>query len=81
MTYERTQQIEERFRKTIDLLSEEPRGAKQLSSKLDVSMSTVRRIIAALKRRGYIIKSVRDDVGWRYELMTNNKSLSEVLPK
>ena len=79
MAYEKTQQIEERFRKAITLLSEKPHGVKQLASFLSVSPSTVRRIIVALNRRGYIIKSMRDDEGWRYVLMDSGVFSGKIL--
>ena len=79
MAYEKTQQIEERFHKAITLLSEKPHGVKQLASLLGVSPSTIRRIIVALNRRGYIIKSMRDDEGWRYVLMDSEVFSGRVL--
>ena len=69
MSYERTQQIEQRFVKLIDLIKRERLNAGQLASVLGVSRPTVQRIIAELKRRGYGIRSIRDDSGWRYELV------------
>lgn len=69
MPYERTQQIEQRFVKSIDLIKRERLNAGQLASALEVSRPTIQRIVAELKRRGYCIRSIRDDSGWRYELM------------
>jgi len=69
MSYERTQQIEQRFVKLIDLIKRERLNAGQLASVLGVSRPTIQRIIAELKRRGYGIRSIRDDSGWRYELV------------
>jgi len=69
MPYERTQQIELRFKETVDLISKKRLNANQLASELDVSLPTVQRIITELRRRGYKIRSVRDESGWRYELM------------
>ena len=69
MPYERTQQIEQRFVKSIDLIQRNRLNAGQLASALGVSRPTIQRIIAELKRRGYSIRSIRDGSGWRYELM------------
>ncbi|MBU2535411.1 MAG: HTH domain-containing protein [Chloroflexi bacterium] len=68
MPYERTQQIEQRFKEAIELISKKRLNANQLASELDVSLPTVQRIITELRRRGYKIRSVRDELGWRYEL-------------
>jgi len=68
MPYERTQQIEQRLKKTVGLIGNKRFNASQLASELEVSLPTVQRIIAALRRRGYKIRSVRDESGWHYEL-------------
>jgi len=69
MAYERTRQIEQRFQKVIVLISQNHMNAKQLAFELGVSQPTVQRIITELKKRGYMIRSVRDESGWRYELL------------
>jgi len=69
MSYERTQQIEHRLNETIDLISRKGLNANQLASELDVSLPTIQRSITALRRRGYKIRSVRDELGWRYEFI------------
>ena len=68
MPYERTRQIEMRFQKAVRLIAKEPHNARQLAAALKVSNATVQRLIAELRRRGYSIRSVHDDSGWRYEL-------------
>ena len=68
MTYERARQIEERFRRAVRLIENEPLNGRQLAAALEVSTSTVHRIIPELRRRGYAIRSVREATGWRYEL-------------
>ena len=76
MPYERSRQIEMRFKLVVRLTSQERLSAKQLAIKLNVSTATVHRIIGELKRRGYIVRSVRDEDGWHYELISsppNNK--------
>ncbi len=76
MPYERTQQIEQRFLKAVELIGRERLNAGQLSSVLGVSRPTVQRIIKELKRRGYAIRSIRDDHGWKYELVDRLNSSS-----
>jgi len=70
MPYERSQQIEKRFRQAIDLISSKSVNARQLADILGISRPTIQRMITELKRRGYIIRSVRDDHGWKYELIS-----------
>lgn len=68
MPYERTRQIEQRFQKAIMLISKRQMNARQLALELGVSQPTAQRIITELRNRGYQIRSVRDESGWRYEL-------------
>ena len=72
MTYERATQIEKRFQQAVRLIKREPLNARELAAVLDVSTSTVQRIIAELRRRGYSIRSVREANGWRYELLDHH---------
>ena len=69
MPYERTRAIEGRFIKAIDLLGKKRLNARQLALELGTSRPTAQRIITELRRRGYKIRSVRDESGWRYELV------------
>lgn len=69
MPYERTREIEQRFQKAIMLISEKQMNSKQLALELGVSQPTIQRIISELRKRGYAIRSVRDESGWRYELV------------
>jgi biotin operon repressor len=68
MPFERTNQIQQRFDRTVKLISKTTVNARQLALALEVSRPTVQRIVAELKRRGYKIRSVHDDHGWHYEL-------------
>ncbi len=70
MPYERTREIEQRFQKAIDLLSKKRLNAKQLALELETSRPTAQRIVTELRVRGYKIRSVRDESGWRYELVS-----------
>jgi len=67
MPYERSQQIELRFSKTLELIDKKRLNAGQLAAELSISPPTVQRIIAALRKRGYKIRAIRDETGWRYE--------------
>ena len=68
MPYERTLEIEQRFRKAVELMGKKQLNAGQLAEELGVSRPTAQRIITELRRRGHKIRSVRDESGWRYEL-------------
>lgn len=74
MPYERTRQIEQRFRKAIMLIGKNQMNSKLLALELGVSQPTIQRIISELRNRGYQIRSVRDESGWRYELLGGQKS-------
>ncbi len=69
MPYERAREIEQRFQKAIYILSKNHLNSKQLALKLGTSRPTAQRIITELRIRGYKIRSVRDESGWRYELV------------
>ena len=73
MPYERTQQIEQRFEETVELITKKRLNANQLALELEVSLPTVQRIITELRRRGYRIRAIRDESGWRYELASGLK--------
>ena len=68
MAYERSRRIEERFRETVTLIKRRHLNADQLATELGVSRPTVQRIITELRQRGYAVRSVHDELGWRYEL-------------
>lgn len=69
MPFERTNQIQQRFDRAVELISKSTMNARQLALALGVSRPTVQRIITELKQRGYKIRSVHDDHGWHYELV------------
>ena len=69
MPYERTREIERRFQRAVDLLGRKQLNAGQLALELGVSRPTAQRIVTELRRRGYKIRSVCDESGWRYELV------------
>ncbi len=71
MPYERSRQIERRFQRVIDLITHNSMNAKKISTSIHVSQATTHRIITELRNRGYNIRSVRDDHGWCYELVSS----------
>ena len=68
MPYERSQALENRLRDLLVLLRESRSTAPKLASELDVSQPTIARCIAALRKRGYTIRAVKDREGWSYRL-------------
>ena len=68
MPYERSRRIEERFGQVVGLIGEGRSTSAELSDALNVSRGTVHRIIAELRRRGFSIRSVREEKGWSYEI-------------
>lgn len=74
MPYERSRKIEARFHEAIALIKRRHLKAEQLASELEVSRPTVQRIIAELRQRGYPIRSVHDEHGWRYEIQDKSSS-------
>ena len=74
MPYERTRQIEQRFEQVIRQIRQNSLNAKKLAEAFSVSPATIHRIITELRNRGYIVRSVRDTKGWRYELIGSPQS-------
>jgi len=68
MPYERSRKIEARFQEAIALIERKHLNAEKLASELGISRPTVQRIVAELRLRGYSIRSVHDEHGWRYEI-------------
>lgn len=71
MPHERAHQIEQRFQRAIYIIKQNSHNARELAGALGISRPTVQRIVAELKRRGLVIRSVRDEHGWRYELVSS----------
>jgi Mn-dependent DtxR family transcriptional regulator len=69
MPYERSRRIEQRFQKAVELIKKHGINAGQLALELGVSVPTAHRIIGELKLRGYTIRSIRDEQGWKYEIL------------
>lgn len=69
MSYERSRKIEQRFREAINLIKAKQLDARQLALELGVSRPTAQRIVTELRRRGYKIRSIREESGWRFEVV------------
>jgi len=69
MYYERTNKIEKRFKRAIELLMTGKMTLDTLAEELAVSRPTALRITGELRRRGYMVRSVHETSGWRYEIV------------
>jgi biotin operon repressor len=81
MPYERSRKIEERFQEAIALIRKSHLNAERLASELGVSRPTVQRIVTGLRQRGYSIRSIHDEHGWRYEIQDNSDPNTKANPK
>jgi biotin operon repressor len=68
MVYTRSQAIEKRLRDILDLVRRERQSTPTLARALGISQPTVSRCLTALRQRGYLIRAVKDEIGWSYEL-------------
>jgi biotin operon repressor len=78
MLYEQSLTIERRLHKLLCLIRSGSHSAPALASKLGVSEPTVWRSIAALRQRGYSIRSVKQSKHWAYELLSEPETASPV---
>jgi len=78
MPYERSRKIEERFEEVIALIKRNHLNAGQIALELGVSRPTVQRIITELRQRGYAVRSVHDELGWRYELTDKRRPNTKI---
>ena len=72
MAYERSRRIEERFEAALALIKKRRLNSGELALELGISRPTAHRVVTELKRRGYLIRSVREEHGWCYELIENS---------
>ena len=70
MRYERSLAVTDRLEKVTDLIRTGQFSTPALAVKLAVSEQTVYRDITFLKRRGYLIRSVKLSAGWAYRLLS-----------
>jgi len=76
MLYERSLAIEHRLNALLRLIQRGCYSAPTLAAELGVSVPTVSRDIAALRQRGYAIRSTRGAEGWCYEMTVEPASIS-----
>jgi biotin operon repressor len=69
MPYRRSQEIERRLHDLVNLVRDGRHSTPTLALALQTSQPTVSRCLHALRDRGYEIRSIKDDAGWRYELI------------
>jgi biotin operon repressor len=78
MLYERALTIERRLDELLHLIRAGRHSTPELARKLGVSEPTVSRGIAALRQRGYSIRSVKQSKHWAYELLSEPTTASPV---
>lgn len=71
MMYQQAQTIEQRLTELVRLIRRGRHSTPELASALGVSVPTASRCIAALRQRGYGIRSVRLARQWAYELVAD----------
>jgi Mn-dependent DtxR family transcriptional regulator len=69
MLYTRSRVIENRLNTIVGLIRAGGQSTLTLATALGVSRPTVCRCIAALRDRGYSIRSVKNAVAWSYAFM------------
>ena len=76
MPYERSQALEQRLQDVLGLLRAGGYSTPTLAEHLGVSQPTVARCLTALRKRGYLIKAIKDQRGWSYR-MSKEQMLSD----
>jgi biotin operon repressor len=76
MLYEQSLTIERRLNALLHLIRAGRHSTPALARKLSVSEPTVWRGIAALRQRGYSIRSVKQSRHWAYELVSEPTTAS-----
>jgi len=66
--YRRSQEIEQRLSSLVKLIRRGKYGTPALAAELGISLPTVSRCLSALRRRGYVIRAMKEDNGWAYEI-------------
>ena len=68
MAYQRSLEIADRLDAVLKLIRTGHYSTPMLAAKIGVSVPTISRIVAALRTRGYDIRSENGGNGWRYVL-------------
>ncbi len=69
--YRRSIEIEKRLNDMVHLIRGGNYGTPNLAAALRISRPTVSRCLAALRERGYVIRSIRTSEGWIYEIASD----------
>jgi biotin operon repressor len=77
MLYERSRKIESRLEKIVGLIRTGGQSTLTLAKAFGISRPTVSRSIAALRKRGYTIRAVKDSDGWAYEITADPVTTSQ----
>ena len=78
MLYEQSLTIERRLDELLHLIRAGRHSTPALARKLSVSEPTIWQGIAALRQRGYAIRSVKQSRHWAYELISEPATASSV---
>jgi len=66
--YRRSQEIEKRLSALVALIRSGKYCTPALAAELGISPPTVSRCLSALRQRGFVIRAVKEEVGWAYEI-------------
>ena len=72
--YRQSQEIEKRLSYLVELIRTGKYCTPALAAELGISPPTVSRCLSALRQRGYVIRAVREDEGWAYEITREPRS-------
>lgn len=79
MPYERSQALEKRLQDLLGLLRFGRHSSQTLARALAVSQPTISRCLAALRKRGYVIRAVKDEAGWSYRMGPGSNSTPQTV--
>lgn len=72
--YRRSQEIEKRLSSLVELIRSGKYCTPALAAQLGISPPTVSRCLSALRQRGYVIRAVKKNEGWAYEITREPRS-------
>ena len=75
--YRRSQEIQIRLGRLIDLIRSGRHTTATLAAALGISVPTVFRCLAALRERGYGIRSVHNARGWAYKIVAEPAQVAQ----
>lgn len=74
--YRRSQEIEKRLSALVALIRSGKYCTPALAAELGISPPTVSRCLSALRQRGFVIRAVKEEVGWAYEITSEPRPKS-----